>query len=119
VNSPSPEVTIESREGIAWITFNVPQKANALTAAMLQKVEQTLAEGATNNAVRAVVITGAGARAFSAGADLTLAQCGCLTRTASFADPGAESWTATVDYGDGAMVRDPQTGKYRRAGSSS
>jgi enoyl-CoA hydratase/carnithine racemase len=71
VNSSPPEVTIEIREGIAWITFSVPQKANALTSAMLQRVEQTLAEGAANNAVRAVVITGAGARAFSAGADLT------------------------------------------------
>ena len=71
VMSPSSEVSVDMRDGVAWITFNVPQKANALTASMLRKIETTLAASAADDAVNAVVITGAGARAFSAGADLT------------------------------------------------
>jgi hypothetical protein len=41
------------------------------------------------------------APAFEAGADESLTQGGTLTRSGSFTDPGADDWTATVDYGDG------------------
>jgi len=37
-----------------------------------------------------------------AGDDLTLGQGHTLTRWGSFVDPGADTWTATVDYGDGS-----------------
>ena len=66
-----PEITLEARDRITWITLNRPHKANALTAAMLEALERSLAECAANDAVGGVVLTGAGTRAFSAGADLT------------------------------------------------
>jgi len=38
----------------------------------------------------------------SAGADASIDEGSLFTRGGSFTDPGADSWTATVDYGDGA-----------------
>jgi len=38
----------------------------------------------------------------SAGADATINEGGTFSRNGSFVDPGADTWTATVDYGDGA-----------------
>ncbi len=71
MSTVSSDLLLEVRAGVAWITFNRPHKANALTPAMLQGVEQALTEYATNDGVRAVVLTGAGPRSFSAGADMT------------------------------------------------
>lgn len=65
------DLALEVRDGVAWITFNRPQKANALTIGMLQELEQALTDCAGDATVRALVLTGAGTRAFSAGADLT------------------------------------------------
>ena len=39
--------------------------------------------------------------AVAAGADATLQPGATLTRAGTFSDPGADTWTATVDYGDG------------------
>ena len=38
----------------------------------------------------------------AAGTDATIDEGGTFTRTGSFTDPGTDSWTATVDYGDGS-----------------
>lgn len=42
---------------------------------------------------------------FAAGADLLLSRNATLTRAGTFDDPGADPWTATVDYGDGSGVQ--------------
>lgn len=54
-----------------WLTFNRPNKANALSLPLLAEFNRALKEAATRDDVRAVVITGAGERNFSAGADLS------------------------------------------------
>lgn len=41
----------------------------------------------------------------SAGADATLDEGDTFARAGSFTDPGADGWTATVDYGDGSGVQ--------------
>ena len=41
---------------------------------------------------------------FDAGPDVALGEGSTLTRPLSFTDPGADSWTATVDYGDGSEI---------------
>ncbi len=38
----------------------------------------------------------------SAGGDVTINEGGSVFRTGSFSDPSADTWTATVDYGDGS-----------------
>ncbi len=59
------------RDGaVAMITLNRPKQLNALSAAVLADVHAALDELATDDAVRAIIITGAGERAFAAGADI-------------------------------------------------
>jgi enoyl-CoA hydratase/carnithine racemase len=62
--------------GILTVTLNRPDKANSLTAAMLGALAETF-EGAAG--ARAVILTGAGAKVFSAGADLDEARAGLAT----------------------------------------
>jgi enoyl-CoA hydratase/carnithine racemase len=62
-------LTHETRDGVATLTLNRPEALNALTPDMLALLADALAQAAGDDAVRAVVITGAG-RAFSAGVDL-------------------------------------------------
>jgi enoyl-CoA hydratase/carnithine racemase len=65
-------------EGGVWTaTLNRPDKANALTGAMLSSLAE-IAERATAEGARALIITGTG-RVFSAGADLDEAQAGLAT----------------------------------------
>ncbi len=56
--------------GVLRLTLNRPQAANALSRALQDALVAALAEAATDSAARAVVLTGAGGRVFSAGADL-------------------------------------------------
>lgn len=55
---------------IATITIDRPEKLNALTPAMLEALEATLGTIEADEAIRVVVLTGAGDRAFCAGADV-------------------------------------------------
>jgi len=66
------EGTIDTtRDGhIATLTLNRPDKLNALTIGMLRQLDTALAEIEADTDVRAVVLTGAGERAFCVGADI-------------------------------------------------
>jgi enoyl-CoA hydratase len=61
---------VEQNSGVATITLNRPDKLNAINAELLGELGALLPEIAADDAVRSVVITGAGARAFAAGADI-------------------------------------------------
>lgn len=63
-------VTVDVEEGIAWITLNRPDKRNALNAALRKALVDALLEDARDPATRAVVLRGAGEKAFAAGADI-------------------------------------------------
>ncbi len=52
------------------ITLNRPNKANALSLTMLERLDEILAEAAQDRNLRILVVTGAGDRVFCAGADL-------------------------------------------------
>lgn len=56
---------------VATITLNRPAKLNALTPEMAAALIAAVSECNTSDAVRCVVITGAGEKAFSAGSDIT------------------------------------------------
>ncbi|MBB5322991.1 enoyl-CoA hydratase/carnithine racemase [Anoxybacillus tepidamans] len=56
--------------GIAFITLNRPQAANALSVALLNELQQVLYELKFARTIRAVIITGSGEKVFCAGADL-------------------------------------------------
>jgi enoyl-CoA hydratase/carnithine racemase len=65
------ELLVTHQDGVMWLTFNRPNKANALSLAVLAEFNRALKEATTRDDMRAVVITGAGERNFSAGADLS------------------------------------------------
>jgi enoyl-CoA hydratase len=69
MTQPPPLLT-DRGPGHAVITINRPEKLNALNTAVLTALDETLTELAGDPAVRAVIVTGAGDRAFCAGADL-------------------------------------------------
>lgn len=56
--------------GIGILTFNRPEVMNAVNAALLQQLRDQLDAWSVDRSVRAIVVTGAGDKAFSAGADL-------------------------------------------------
>jgi enoyl-CoA hydratase/carnithine racemase len=68
-----PDILYDVKDRIAVITLNRPDKLNAWTAAMETSVKRAIADGASRDDVRAIVITGAG-RGFCAGADMGLLQ---------------------------------------------
>lgn len=60
-----------ARDGaVATVTLNRPDKLNVLSTALLVRLEAVAAELERDDAVRVVVLTGAGAKAFCAGADI-------------------------------------------------
>jgi enoyl-CoA hydratase len=63
-------VLVERRGAVGIVTLNRPAKLNALNAALLDALEQALHELDDDPDIGAIVITGAGERAFSAGGDM-------------------------------------------------
>jgi len=65
------QITIAKADGIATITLNRPDKMNAYTRTMGEEIIAAMDEIDADDGLRAVIFTGAGERAFCAGADLT------------------------------------------------
>ncbi len=65
------QIALDISEGIATLTLNRPEKMNAFTRTMMDEMIDAIDRTDADDAVRAVIFTGAGTRAFCAGADLT------------------------------------------------
>ncbi|MBU7579673.1 MAG: crotonase/enoyl-CoA hydratase family protein [Porphyrobacter sp.] len=65
------QIIVTKADGIATITLNRPDKMNAYTRTMGQEIMAAMDDIDADDKVRAVIFTGAGERAFCAGADLT------------------------------------------------
>ena len=63
-------ILVATAGGITTITLNRPRVRNALNAALLAELRQALLAAEADSAVRAIVLTGAGDKAFAAGADI-------------------------------------------------
>jgi enoyl-CoA hydratase len=63
-------VDLERRDAVAVLTLNRPEALNAVSPELLDDLDRRLDEVAAAPELRAVVITGAGEKAFSAGADI-------------------------------------------------
>ncbi len=74
--------------GIVRLVFNRPEKLNALSTPLVRALEAEIDAIANDRAVRVVILTGAGERAFVAGADIAEYQG---NRTKAFADYQSES----------------------------
>jgi enoyl-CoA hydratase len=64
------ELLRETREGVAWVTVNRPDKLNALNDRLMDELSAAFEALETDDAVRGVVLTGSGEKAFVAGADI-------------------------------------------------
>jgi enoyl-CoA hydratase len=60
----------ELNDGILTVTINRPDKLNALNKMVFDELEMVMNEVASNVAIRSVIITGSGPKAFAAGADI-------------------------------------------------
>jgi enoyl-CoA hydratase/carnithine racemase len=68
--SGATEVLIERKAAALWITIDRQARRNALTDGVLQGIATGFAAAESDSEVRAIVLTGAGDKAFCAGADL-------------------------------------------------
>ncbi|MGH7406495.1 MAG: enoyl-CoA hydratase/isomerase family protein, partial [Candidatus Methylomirabilales bacterium] len=66
----SEDLLIETRDGVATVTFNRPQQRNAIHYEMWRGITRLMEKCGKDEAVRVVVFRGAGQEAFSAGADI-------------------------------------------------
>ena len=64
------ELLYDKRGEIGWITFNRPQARNALSFAMYEGLAEACERLSRQREVKALVITGAGEKAFAAGTDI-------------------------------------------------
>lgn len=64
-------VLVEKQDRIAWVTLNRPEKMNALNNALLKELECEIAGLEHDAEVGVVILTGAGEKAFVAGADIS------------------------------------------------
>src|SRR2546427_8475418 len=63
-------ILTECFDGIAVITLNRPDKLNALSYPLVRELDEALTQYEADDDIKAVILTGAGERAFSAGADI-------------------------------------------------
>ncbi len=65
------ELLYELRDGVAYLTFNRPQARNALTFAMYDRLAEICEQANRDSSIRAMLLTGAGDKAFAAGTDIS------------------------------------------------
>jgi enoyl-CoA hydratase len=66
----SEYILCEIKNGVLVITINRPDKLNALNKQTIEELHETLVEAENQEEIRSVIITGAGQKAFVAGADI-------------------------------------------------
>jgi enoyl-CoA hydratase len=64
-------IDLTSADGIATLTFNRPKALNALNTALLEEFADALDKIKKDESIRVLILTGAGEKAFVAGADIT------------------------------------------------
>lgn len=66
----TPELSIDLRGAVLWLTITREERRNAMSHGVLAGMAQAVSAAQSRRDVRAIVITGAGSKAFCAGADL-------------------------------------------------
>lgn len=61
---------LEKTEGVGVVTLNRPEKLNALCSALIEELGQAVTHLENDDEVKAIIVTGAGGRSFSVGADI-------------------------------------------------
>jgi len=71
IRLPTDKILARKADGIGWLTFNQPERRNAISLAMWDAVTVAVEDFAGDRSVRAVVMSGAGGKAFASGADIS------------------------------------------------
>ena len=71
-DKPGDELIWETKGPVGVVTFNRPAAHNALTFSMYDRLGEICATAPEDGSLRAIIITGAGGRAFGAGTDISL-----------------------------------------------
>jgi enoyl-CoA hydratase/carnithine racemase len=95
---PTQEILYAIAGGVATVTLHRPDKLNAWTRTMEAEVRQAMQEAASDDQVRAIVLTGAG-RGFCAGADMSLLQDVVDGRMHPLPEPGRDDGNADGNVG--------------------
>ena len=70
----APELLVQQRGPVLWLTIQREERRNALSHEVLSLMGEAIEAAQADRALRAIVVTGAGSQAFCAGADLQAAQ---------------------------------------------
>jgi enoyl-CoA hydratase len=81
-------IDIERADAIAVVTLNRPEALNAFNTAQLEELLAAMRQLGADAAIRAIVITGAGERAFAAGADIKEMEAKSPLEAKAFAELG-------------------------------
>lgn len=68
---PTDKMIARKEGGIGWMIFNNPERHNAVSLEMWKAVGEIAADFAADPAIRVVIVTGAGGKAFVSGADIS------------------------------------------------
>ena len=71
MTASTDSIRIEKSDGIGRFIFNQPQKHNAISFEMWRGISEAMADFAADDSVRVVILSGAGEKAFSTGADIS------------------------------------------------
>ena len=71
IDSPTLKMLAEVNDGIGWITFNAPEKRNAMSLDMWQGLGEILGKLQEEKSLRVLILKGAGDAAFVSGADIS------------------------------------------------
>ena len=75
MNAPTPpELDVRQQDGVLWLTLCRESRRNALSPGVLAGLTEALTRARGDRGLRAIVLTGAGDKAFCAGADLQTGQ---------------------------------------------
>jgi len=71
MSESTDKILASTRDGVGWLTINNPERRNAVSLEMLAAMGSAMQRFAADDAVRCVVIHGAGDKAFASGADIS------------------------------------------------
>ena len=63
-------ILVDSADGVSTITLNRPEVLNAMNLQLVAELDQAITEAENDDEVSAIILTGSGERAFSAGGDI-------------------------------------------------
>jgi len=91
-------ILFEVKNSIAQITINRPDKLNALNDATIEELDRVFTAIANDDSVNVVIITGAGQKAFVAGADISELNKLSLLKGKQFAEKGQKVFSKVENF---------------------